>query len=71
MWGVYNTRVFSHNPTLRCPICCQFAINGHMAGSCPFVSCLRLGRHNRALLKISGTHAIRALKMLILPLLDS
>jgi hypothetical protein len=31
MWGVHNTRLLPHNPTLRCPMCRQFTITGHMA----------------------------------------
>jgi hypothetical protein len=44
MWGVHNTRLLAHNPTLRCPMCGQFTINGHMAGNCPSMSGLRHDR---------------------------
>jgi hypothetical protein len=49
MWGVHNTRLLTHNPTLRCPICGQFTSNDHMAGNCPTMSGLRQDRHNSAL----------------------
>jgi hypothetical protein len=49
MWGVHNTRLVTHNPTLRCPMCGQFTSNGHMAGNCPTMSGLRHDRHNNAL----------------------
>jgi ribonuclease HI len=49
MWGVHHTRLLTHNPTLRCPMCGQFTSNGHMAGNCPTKSCLRQDRHNNAL----------------------
>jgi hypothetical protein len=41
MWGVHNTRLLSHNPTLRCPMCAQFTSNSHMAGNCPSLSGLK------------------------------
>jgi hypothetical protein len=41
MWGVHNTRLLTHNPTLGCPMCGQFTSNGHMAGNCPTMSVLR------------------------------
>jgi hypothetical protein len=49
MWGVHNTRLLSHNPTLHCLMCGQFTSNGHMAGNCPSMSGLRHDRHNSAL----------------------
>jgi hypothetical protein len=49
MWGVHNTRLLPHNPTLRCPMCGQFTSNGHMAGNCPNMYGLRQDRHNNAL----------------------
>jgi hypothetical protein len=41
MWGVHNTRMFSHNPTLRCLLCGQFTSYSHVARKCPFMSGLR------------------------------
>jgi hypothetical protein len=35
MWGVHNTRLLSHNPTLRYPMCGQLTSNGHLAGNFP------------------------------------
>jgi hypothetical protein len=32
IWGVHNTRLLSHSPTLRCPMCGEFTSNSHMAG---------------------------------------
>ena len=49
MWGVHSTRLLTHNPTLRCPMCGQFTSNGHMAGNCPSMSDLRQDSHNNAL----------------------
>jgi hypothetical protein len=40
IWGVHNTRLLPHNPTLRCLMCGQFTSNGHMAGNCPSMSSL-------------------------------
>jgi hypothetical protein len=33
MWGFHNNHLLAHNPTLCCPMCGQFTINGHMAGN--------------------------------------
>jgi hypothetical protein len=49
MLGVHNTRLLSHNPTLRCPMCGQFTSNGHMAGNYPSMSGLRQDRHSNAM----------------------
>jgi hypothetical protein len=49
IWGVHNTRLLTHNPTLSCPICGQFTSNGHMAGNGPTMSAMRQDRHNSAL----------------------
>jgi hypothetical protein len=49
MWGVHNTRLLTHNPTMRCRMCGQFTSNGHMAGNCPTMPGLRHDRHNSAL----------------------
>jgi hypothetical protein len=47
MWGVHNTRLLSHNPTLRSPMCGVLSNNGHMAGNCPAMSGLIMhDRHN-------------------------
>jgi hypothetical protein len=49
MWGVHNTHLLTHNPTLRCPMCGQCTSNGNMAGKCPTMFGLREDRHNNAL----------------------
>jgi hypothetical protein len=49
MWGVNNTRLFLHNPTIRYPMCGQFTSNGQLASKCPSVSGLGQNRHNCAL----------------------
>jgi hypothetical protein len=49
MWGVHNTRLLTHNPTMGCPMCGQFTSNGHMADNCPTMSGLRQDRHSSAL----------------------
>jgi hypothetical protein len=49
MWRVHNTRLLSHNPTLRYPMLGQFANNNHMAVNCLSMSGVRQDRHNSAI----------------------
>jgi hypothetical protein len=49
MWGVHNTRLLTHNSTLRYSMCGQCTSNGHMAGNCPTMCGLRRDRHNSTL----------------------
>jgi hypothetical protein len=49
MWSVHNTRLLAYNPSLRCPMCGQFTINGHIAGYSPSMLGLQKDRYNDAL----------------------